>query len=247
MKKQFSIILCICMICGLISQPIQVHAMNITPMNVKMYTTSGTPVYAAPDLNSGIICILERFVNVTVTGITENGFYQVDFNGNYYIPGPFLVAKITADKTAKQIALENLTDFADAYCTQLEQMQSYSSSFALVDVTGDGIPELFDLAGKEIYTYYNKRAVMIYYSENADTLYYSKSNNRLAGKYKWNDKEYWEVFYLDTSLLPWGQFKCYTTDISGIKSDLTAISHSYTNDASTRGNMYNILKGILSL
>ena len=36
-----------------------------------------TPVYAAPDLNSTIVVYLERFVNVTVTGITDNGFYRV--------------------------------------------------------------------------------------------------------------------------------------------------------------------------
>lgn len=247
MKKQLSVFLCICFLCSLLWQPMQVHAMNIIPINVKMYTTSGTPVYASPDLHSGIICVLERFVNVTVTGITENGFYQVDFNGNFYIPGPFLINKIEADKTAKQIALDNLKDFAEAYRIQLEQMESYSSSFALKDITGDGIPELFDSAGKEIYTYYEKRAVMIYYAENADTFYYSKNNNRLAGKYKWKDKEYWEVFAMDYSLMPWGQLKCYSTDISPIKSDLTEISRSYTNNAETRNDMYNILKKILSL
>ena len=57
----------------------------------KMYTTSGTPVYAAPDLNSTIVVYLERFVNVTVTGITDNGFYRVNLNGDYYIPGPYLI------------------------------------------------------------------------------------------------------------------------------------------------------------
>lgn len=228
-------------------QPMQVRAMNVIPMDVKMYTTSGTPVYATPDLTSQIVCVLERFVNVTVTGVTENGFYQVDFNGKFYIPGPFLIAKVEAAKTEKQLALEKLSDFADAYRAQLEQMASYSASFALLDVTGDGIPELFASNGKEIYTYYDGRAVMIYYAENANTFYYSKKNNRLAGKYKWNEKECWEGFMMDYSLLPWGQLKCYTTDISPIKEDLNAVSYSRTNDAATRSEVYDILKEMLSL
>ncbi|MEI3215975.1 MAG: SH3 domain-containing protein [Lachnospiraceae bacterium] len=63
------------------------YALEVTQTDVKMYTTSGTPVYAAPDLNSTIVVYLERFVNVTVTGITDNGFYRVNLNGDYYIPG----------------------------------------------------------------------------------------------------------------------------------------------------------------
>lgn len=57
---------------------------------------------------------------------------------------------------------------------QLEFMESYSENFALIDVTGDGIPEIFDDAGREIYTYYDKRPVMLYYSDNPVTFYYSK-------------------------------------------------------------------------
>ena len=52
-------------------KPVTTHALAVTPTNVKMYTTSGTPVFAAPDLYSGVVVYLERFVNVTVTGITD--------------------------------------------------------------------------------------------------------------------------------------------------------------------------------
>ena len=129
-----------------------VHALEITQTDVKMYTTSGTPVYAAPDLNSAVVVYLERFVNVTVTGITDNGFYRVNLNGDYYIPGPHLISSVQPDKTEKQKALDNLDKFAKAYQNQLELMKDYSSSFALLDITGDGIPELLDLKGQEIYT-----------------------------------------------------------------------------------------------
>lgn len=249
MKKtgQFILTLMVIAIIGCFNQPLRTHALSITPVDVKMYSTSGTPVYAAPDVYANVVVYLERFVNVTVTGITDNGFYRVDLNGDYYIPGPYLVSKIEAEKTEKQKALENLGKFAEAYCIQLEHMESYSTSFALLDVTGDGMPELFDLNGKEIYTYYNERAVMLYYSEYPVTFYYDKKDNVLLGYYKWNGTDIWEVYYRDTSLLPWGQFKCYTTNAGAYKPNATAVSREYTNNAETRADMYNILKGKLSL
>lgn len=228
-------------------KPITTYALSVTPVNVKMYTTSGTPVFATPDLYSSVVVYIERFVNVTVTGITDNGFYQVDLNGNYYIPGPYLVGQIEPVKTEKQKVLENLEKFAEAYRIQLEQMTSYSTSFGLLDVTGDGIPELFDLSGKEIYTYHDGRAVMIYYSEYPLAFYYSKKDNVLLGKYTWNKNEIWEVYFKDTSLFSWGQIKCFSTDASLYKKNATAVPHSYVNDDSTRNGMYSILKDIMEI
>lgn len=239
--------LTVCTICLIALSPATSYAYNVTQTDVKMYTTSGTPVYASPDIQSAVVVWLERFVNVTVTGITDNGFYRVNLNGDYYIPGPYLVNSIETAKTEKQKALENLDKFTKAYQNQLELMKDYSTAFALLDVTGDGIPELFDLSGQEIYTYYGERAVMLYYSEYPVTFYYDKKDNKLLGKYTWNSTEIWEVYMLDTSLLPWGQLRCYTTDASAYKSNATAVSHSYTNDADTRAGMYDILKSLLSL
>ena len=238
------------LICSLLFsmvQPIKAYAYGITQTDVKMYTTSGTPVYATPDVNSGVVAYLERFVNVTVTGITDNGFYRIDLNGDYYIPGPYLISSVQPAKTEKQKALENLDKFAKAYADQLEIMKDYSTAFALLDVTGDGVPELFDLAGQEIYTYYGERAVMMYYSEYPVTFYYDKKDNKLLGKYTCNKQDIWEVYYTDNSLLPWGQIRCFSTDASAYKANSTAVAHSYTNDDETRADMYNILKKLLSL
>lgn len=228
-------------------QPVTAYALSVTPVHVRMYTTSGTPVFAEPDLASGVVVYIERFVNVTVTGITDNGFYQVDLNGNYYIPGSYLVSQMEPEKTEKQKAAENLEEFAEAYRIQLELMKDYSTSFGLLDVTGDGIPELFDLSGKEIYTYYDGRAVMIYYSEYPLTFYYSKKDNMLLGKYTWNKNEIWEVYFKDTSLFSWGQLKCFSTDASLYKKNATAVPHSYVNDSDTRYGMYGILKEVMEI
>ena len=231
----------------LLDSPATAYAFNVMPIEmVEMYTTSGTPVYATPDVFSPVVVYIERFTNVRVFGITDNGFYQVDLNGTFYIPGPCLVSQVQPAKTEKQKALEDLEDFAEAYRMQLEFMESYSSTFALVDVTGDGIPEIFDAEGKEIYTYYEKRPVMMYYSENPVKFYYSKGENKLLGMYTWNKKDIWEVYYKDTSLLPWGQFKCIGVATTPTK-DAPVITRNYTNNAETRADLYNILKKMLSL
>lgn len=221
-------------------------ALNIIPYETKMYTTSGTPVFAVPDVTSKVILYMDRFVNVTVTGITENGFYQIDLNGKYYIPGIYLISQVNPAQTDKQKVLEKLKEIATAYQIQLEQMASYSPAFGLLDITGDGIPELFDSNKKEIYTYHEGHSVMLYYAEYANEFYYSKKDNVLVGKYYWNNKEICEVFYRDTSLLPWGQLQCYTTDASPYAKNLTYVSMPYTNDASNRGNLYNTLHAIVS-
>lgn len=221
-------------------------ALNIIPYEAQMYTTSGTPVFAVPDVCSKVVVYMDRFINVNVTGITENGFYQIDLNGKYYVPGAYLISQVNPAQTDKQKALEALKEIAFAYQIQLEQMSSYSSAFGLLDITGDGIPELFDSNKKEIYTYHNGHSVMLYYSEFANEFYYSKKDNVLVGKYYWNNKEICEVFYRDTSLLPWGQLQCYTTDATPYAKNLTYVSIPYANDASNRENLYNILYNIVS-
>lgn len=257
MKRQKKSILCKLKLCvalvvavvevAVMTPPATALAFNVTPITmVEMYTTSGTPVYATPDVLSPVVVYLDRFINVRVYGITDNGFFQVDLNGTYYIPGPYLVSQIQPAKTEKQKALDELDDFVEAYRMQLEMLESYSSNFALVDVTGDGIPEIFDAEGKEIYTYYDKRPVMIYYSEYPVKFYYSKQENKLLGKYTWNKNDIWEVYYKDTSLLPWGQFRCVSVATSPTEN-APAITRDYTNNAETRADLHNILKKMLSL
>ena len=93
--------------------PAQAHALNIIPMQLEMYSTSATPVYASPDVFSPIVTYLDRFLNVRVTGITENGFFQVDLNGAFYIPGAYLVPKVEKEKSAYQKADDGLEEVAE--------------------------------------------------------------------------------------------------------------------------------------
>ena len=233
------------------TMPAQAHAFYIIPMQMEMYSTSATPIYAAPDVFTPVVTYLDRFLNVRVTGITDNGFFVVDLNGTYYIPGMYLVTKVEEEKSASQKAHENLDEVTEIYRRQLEMMEGYCKNFALKDVTGDGVPELIDEAGKEIYSYYDdgdhRRLVMLYYSENPVTFYYSKNNNKLLGKYRWKDKDYWEVYTKDTTFVPWGQFRCVSTDASAYTGNATAIERDRENNQETRNDLYNILHELLGL
>lgn len=60
-----------------IKPPAKAFAFQVTPIEmVEMYSTSATPVYATPDLFSPVVVYLNRFTNVRVFGITDNGFFK---------------------------------------------------------------------------------------------------------------------------------------------------------------------------
>lgn len=67
---------------------------NITVTEAKavLYSIKGTSVYNYPDLNATIVTTLQANLPVEVLGVTSNGWFQVDINGKYYIPGSGLVA-----------------------------------------------------------------------------------------------------------------------------------------------------------
>lgn len=65
-------------IVSVIKAPATAYAFHVTPIEmVEMYSTSATPVYATPDLFSPVVVYLNRFTNVRVFGITDNGFFRL--------------------------------------------------------------------------------------------------------------------------------------------------------------------------
>lgn len=63
------------------------EAYTVTACKAIMYTNAKTVVYAAPDLQAMIITTISPNLPVDVTGVTSNGWYQIDLKGTYYIPG----------------------------------------------------------------------------------------------------------------------------------------------------------------
>ncbi len=247
MKKVLSCILIIWLLTGYV-QPLEVEAaQNVIEVELELYSTSGTPVYAKDNVFTNVAFFLERFTLVKVTGITTTGFYRVDIGGTYYIPGAFLVAQVSAPLTEKEIMLKAIDDYANAYAMLLEQSEQSITTYGLKDMTGDGIPELFSGNGKEIYTYHEGRAVMMYYGIYADTFYQSPKDNALLGKYNWNGQDVWEVFYVDMSLLPWGQFRCFSTLAAPYIENAVQITYPYVNNEATRAGLKTTLSNMFGI
>ena len=247
MKKILSCVLIIWLLFGSVPQYEVEAASNVIAVEMELYSTSGTPVYATDNVLTNVSFYLERFTLVKVTGITTSGFYRVDIGGTYYIPGAFLVAQSSAPLTEKEIMLKALEERAEAYAMLLEQSQQNITTYGLMDLTGDGLPELFAGNGKEIYTCYNGRPVMMYYGMYQDTFYKSPKDHALIGKYLWNDQDVWEVFYVDMSLLPWGQFRCFSTVATPYIENAVQITYPYTNDAATRAGIMSVLQNMLGI
>ncbi|MBE5876411.1 MAG: hypothetical protein E7290_05945 [Lachnospiraceae bacterium] len=247
MKKILSCMLIIWILGGMVPTIEVKAASNVIAVEMEMYSTSGTPVYTTDNIFTDVAFLLERFTLVKVTGITTSGFYRVDIGGTYYIPGAFLIAQVSAPKTEKEIMLEALEERAEAYAMLLEQSQQSITTYGLVDVTGDGLPELFSGNGREIYTCYEGRPVVMYCGMYQDIFYKSPKDNALIGKYSWNGQDIWEVFYVDMSLLPWGQFRCFSTLAAPYIDKAVQITYPYTNDEATRTGIKTVLKNMLGI
>lgn len=67
----------------------KVHAANVCNTSAVLYTNDSTIVFAKADFTAKVILAnVDEGLPMKVTGITDNGFFQVDLAGeNYYVPG----------------------------------------------------------------------------------------------------------------------------------------------------------------
>lgn len=70
---------------------------TVTAQKAVMYTGNNVVVYAAPDLQSQIVTSIGYNLPVEVTGVTSNGWYQINLKGTYYVQAEKLKEK--ADET----------------------------------------------------------------------------------------------------------------------------------------------------
>lgn len=68
---------------------IQVFAVEFTttPVSKELYTSANTRIFTQPDGEAAPVLTLGAGIPVLVTGITSNGWYQINVNGTYYVPG----------------------------------------------------------------------------------------------------------------------------------------------------------------
>lgn len=77
-----------------------------------LYSNEKTVVYAAPDLQALIVTSISSDLPVEVTGVTSNGWFRIELNGTYYIPGYGLKEKADENtiKSYKTDDIEKLTN-----------------------------------------------------------------------------------------------------------------------------------------
>ena len=98
----------------------RVEAAEISTVQTVLYTNKNTVVYAGADLSEKVILpTIQEGFPVKVTGVTSNGFFQVDIAGIYYIPGYGLDATVAVKHTVKQ-------DQVDLSDTVIESKNKYN-------------------------------------------------------------------------------------------------------------------------
>lgn len=86
MKKIYKYVLGI--LIGIMFYGTTVFAAEVTPVNAVLASNEKTVVYAEADLSGSVILPdLQAGLPVQVTGITDNGFFQVSIGQTFYVPG----------------------------------------------------------------------------------------------------------------------------------------------------------------
>ena len=75
------------------AQMVYATEFTVTEKNSILYSNDNTKVYVKPDSNSSIVTTIAKDLPVKVTGITSNGWFRINLNGTYYVPGYGLVSR----------------------------------------------------------------------------------------------------------------------------------------------------------
>lgn len=106
----------------------QVYAVEFTttPVAKTMYTVTNVQVFTQPDAAASPVLTAGAGIPVQVTGITSNGWYQINVNGIYYIPGNGLTDGAASVPTAPVIQSINRTyqTAVSGNVNRVEEMQS---------------------------------------------------------------------------------------------------------------------------
>ena len=69
------------------------ESFTVTEKKAVLYSNGKASVYATPDLNAKVLTTIAKDLPVEVTGITSNGWFRINLNGTYYVPGYGLESK----------------------------------------------------------------------------------------------------------------------------------------------------------
>jgi len=107
---------------------VQVFAIEFTttPVSKTMYTSANAQVFTQPDATASPVLVAGAGIPVQVTGVTSNGWYQINVNGVYYVPGNGLTegAAATTPVPATQSLNRTYQTAVSANITSVAEMQS---------------------------------------------------------------------------------------------------------------------------
>lgn len=102
---------------------------TVTQTKAILYSigNGATVVYSSPDLSSQVITTLDANYPVQVFGVTSNGWFQVDIEGMYFIPGSGLKGTCDAEPviTYKESDIERLTKGTFSFFSS-KQLKAYT-------------------------------------------------------------------------------------------------------------------------
>ena len=96
---------------------------TVTKSNAVLYSAENAAVYLQPDAATTPVTYLAGNVTVQVTGITSNGWYEIDLNGTYYVQSNGLKAPTIVDGeifTYSEAEIKELTAGSFAFYTTKE-------------------------------------------------------------------------------------------------------------------------------
>lgn len=97
---------------------------SVTPVNAILYSNSESVLYSDADMSSSVVLSAEAFednIPIQVTGITSNGFFQVNLGATYYIAGNGLQEVAGVENTETNTQVQSSEDLAtyEYMCGQL--------------------------------------------------------------------------------------------------------------------------------
>lgn len=88
------------------TQTVYAAEFTVTEKNAVLYSNDNTKVYTKPDINSNVVTTIAKDLPVQVTGITSNGWFRINLNGTYYVPGYGLISKETSNTTTNSLGTD---------------------------------------------------------------------------------------------------------------------------------------------
>lgn len=128
-------------------------SITVTPVQASYLTKANTVVYATADLNTPTQCILPEDFPVTVTGISNTGFWEIEINGvKFYIVGDAVKTDTTGQTQTTAATTASAAQTTAPATVTVGMKNAVSTAKRYIKLTGFSRPGLIDQLEYEGYT-----------------------------------------------------------------------------------------------